>query len=248
MTNNVVPLRKTSNNEEFFSQFRAVAEKVSAITARHGVTVKPYRSSELPLFRQLSFEAQGLALSQLNTFLKSLELFEDQEENLGEQDRALWYALSAFGLLPNSDMFKLFKSSDVVEIYDMEGFQIWRNFNFLKICSYNLEEMYSIEWFRRYERKPEDVKACGEAINDLLTGKTPEISMVQVPYHQIRETDSSEQLHLGVTYQWIARLKDRSGQLAAWMVCSSVEILDAQQSSLEATPPAFKLHLIEDNP
>lgn len=207
------------------NEFRELADAVVTLCARYEVQVRSYANPELPLFSALSPAAQEKALRGLRTYLASLKMVEDHDEDLRDDQRSLWYALSTLGLLPPSQLFSLFKSGEVIEIYDMEGFQIWRNFNFLKICSYTLEEMYSIEWHRRYRRSSEKSQECLEKIGLLMSQKSPEIYNALIGEHILEETESRERLMLSARHDWLIRLNDRAGIFSAWMGISTVEIL-----------------------
>lgn len=221
------------------NEFRELADAVVNLCARYGVKVVAYADPELPFFSVLSAAAQEKALRGLRAYLESLKVVEDHGEDLRDDQRSIWYALSTLGLLPPSQLFALFKSGEVIEIYDMEGFQIWRNFNFLKICSYTLEEMYSIEWHRRYRRSDEKSQECLEKIGILLSQQSPEIFNALIGEHILEETQSKELLLLNARHDWLVRLNDRAGVFSAWMGISTVEILKdrpLEQGSPEASP------------
>lgn len=235
----------TKTNGERISEFREAADKICAIASKYSVKITGYHTPTLPLYSALSSEKQSEALYQLKVFLQSMETTEAMGDRLDSQDRALWHALLTFGLLPPSGMFAKFKPDDVIEIYDPVGIQIWRNFNFMKICSYSLEEMHAIDWTQRYTRSADKVKECLEKIGALLRGETPEVYDCLVSAHVFEETLSQDCFKLEATHNWFARLKDRNGQVTAWLAVSDVKLLgqDTQKTrraklrlSVVATP------------
>lgn len=207
------------------SLFKKLADEIVRIGKKNDVKIKGYHSESLPLFSALSATAKTNALKHLETFLRSLEMVENSGGNHSSQERALWGALSTLGLLPPTEMFSLFHPDDVVEIYDLQGIQIWRNFNFLGICSYTLEEVFSLEWHKRYSRDEERTLECQEKVGMLLSGQTPTIYHVDVSEHLVEESLSAERFILSLKYRFIARLKNTEGTLSAWIVASQVKIV-----------------------
>ena len=81
-------------------------------------------------------------------------------------DRELRYQVeTTFGTLPAA------WSSGIVfecEDYNVEGLQTWRNLNFMKFCSYTLEEVFCIEWYKRYTRTAGKNEECMEKVAYLI--------------------------------------------------------------------------------
>jgi hypothetical protein len=217
---------KHYNHQERSSRFKEIADKITEIAAKYSVSVKGYHSPELPLFNSLSSEKQTLAI-------------EDSGARLDNQEKSLWGALSTLGFVPPSDLFHRFESDDAIELYDLNGIQIWRNLNTMKICSYTLEEVYSIEWFKRYVRDAEISRNCESHVGALLTGNS-EIHCVNLPEHVVEETCSSEGLIISLKINWLARFKNASSQLAGFMVVSKAAII-GKKVELTENKPALRL-------
>lgn len=217
---------KTSDHQtNRTSEFREFADKVCAIAAKYDVKITGYHSPELPLYSALSTQKQIEALHMLKTFDLSMEITQSQGGELDSQDRSLWGALSALGLVPPSDLFLRLEPGTAIEIYNLDGMQIWRNFTCMQYCSYTLEEVYSIELFTRYKRDPQKTAECIDKVGRLLSGQTPEIFYPEISPHILEETCSLEQFSLSVHHKMFSVLKNREGNLAAWLVMSGAEIV-----------------------
>lgn len=50
------------------------------------------------------------------------------------------------------DLENFITPGDIIEVYDSEGIQHYRSFNFFELCTYSLEEIFTYEWWHLYER------------------------------------------------------------------------------------------------
>ena len=215
----------TSINIDLTSEFKILADQIAALASKYGITLKGYRSPELPLFQALPGAKQQEVIALAKKYYASLVAIEAMGERLDNHTRSTWAALSGLGLVPPSDLFNHFNAGSAVEIYDLNNLQIWRNFETFKVCSYTLEEIYCIEWFHRYERSLEISQACISYVTDLLMGKTEDIVFPDIPSHILDETCSIEKLRLEMRFILICRLMDREGKLAAFAVISSAKLV-----------------------
>jgi hypothetical protein len=233
-----------NRNFDHVRVFRDLADRICSISNDNGVKVIGYRDPQLPLFNALPVTKQVEVLSRMKIYLHSLEVVEATDSKFENSENVLWHSLSALGLVPPSDMFRRFKSNDIIEIYDLQGIQIWRNFNFLRICSYTLEEMHSLEWHNRYTREEAKSAECLSHLENLLSGKTSDVFFCDISEHVLEETNSTERYVLQVRHDWAGRLKDRQHQIAAWFLTSQVEILDSKA----AAQPKPRLSVVPSAP
>lgn len=210
-------------------QFVQTALEIEAISAKYGVTVLPFHSSKLPVYAALSGEKQREALKHLQGYLCSMQTTESAGAPLDNQERALWFALSALEVVPSSQLFTILKTTDVVEIYDMDNLQIWRNLNFMRICSYTLEEIYCLPWVDRYRRSEEALVELGEKVGKFLAGQTPDLYHAQVSDHRLEETLSVGRFSVTARHEWLVRLRDRTGNAVAWIGISQAYDLNMHQ-------------------
>ena len=220
--------------------FRSTATEISKRAGDLGINVTPFRDFTLPLFRGLALEMQKTILLQLQRYLDSLRFAANAGERLDDPGRAAWSALSYLGLLPPSEFFPHLGANSIVEFYSLDGLQIWRNFEFMKLCSYTLEEVYCLKWFKRYSREAEISAACLKCVESLLTSSEHEIIFPQIPSHVIEETCSIERLAIRMKFDMVARLKDRQGGgLAGFAVVSTGNFLRALAEVKDHKPDLY---------
>jgi hypothetical protein len=211
----------TDQNFDYVDSFRVLAEKISARLVPYGLTMRPYLDGSLPLYRELPAEQQRVALDQARIYLQSIEMAEANGDRFDDTGRALWYALSALGLVPPSDLFNQIPAGSAIEIYDSQNIQIWRNWEVMRVTGYTIEEIHCLEWHKRYERDPAITAQCFELVAKLMGG-VADIIVPEVPGHDLLESCSQDRFYLNVRFQLAARLNDRQGNTVAFLLASAV--------------------------
>lgn len=220
MASTIVSKNKTCPN----SEFRLVADGIVALAQDYNVNLQGYSSVELPLFSALSAAKQKLIIESMKLFLSTLQQVVGAGASLDDGKQTAWHAISFMGLRPPAGLFTHLQQGTVLEIYDLNNFQIWRNFEFLRVSSYTLEEIYCIDVFSRYYRPPSFMQECVEKVTLLIKAEAPEIFFPDISEHALTETVSRDKLVIMVKHHLFALLKDRTGQPAAWFVMSSGEV------------------------
>ncbi len=218
------PAKQSSFSDQCI-EFRETSDRICAIAARYDVKITGYRTPELPLYRQLPFAMQEKSLRSLKVFLTTMESAESSGGNLSKDNCFAWSALSTFGLVPSSDLFAHLRADRAIEIYNLEGQQIWRNLQCMEYCSYTLEEVHCIELFDRYDRGDQKTAECVKMVSDLLTGQTPELYWPKKEPYVMKETRPHDRLILNVQHELMCALRTRDGVVSAWLVMSAAKIL-----------------------
>ncbi|NCN39610.1 hypothetical protein GW916_00015 [bacterium] len=219
-------LRNHNIAADIVGEFSETCEKISQILNECEVHVRPSIGIEFPHFSRLETPDKKVALMHAKNYLASLEV---EARNLtvmgGVSANGLWSILNVLGVLPPSDLFSNIGPGDTIEAYDLNHVQIWRNINFMKICSYTLEEIFCIPWPQRYLRSPEMTQACISRIGALLLESGPSVVSSGVSAHRLEETMSTQNYILDAHFHTLARLTTRDKQLAGYLVVSKVQII-----------------------
>ncbi len=145
----------------------------------------------MEFFKTLPETQQRSLHEQVSFYLKILKLgiSEDRESldlTLEEEKDLAQFALSELGLQLPDDFLDHVEQRDVIEIYNSDGIQLYRNFEFFKKCGYTLLDLISQEWFLLYERSSTITEAILSATkNCLLNGKGT--VAYNLPTHILRE-------------------------------------------------------------
>lgn len=133
-------------------EFRRLLLWLTEMGAREGLALKPFASEELPLFLALPCESQDRLVSSLSAYCEVMQETLAEEGNIVRNQNTLWRMLGRLGWRSSSDLYQNLKDDYVLEIYDANGFQLYRSFNFFQLCTYTLEQIFTVPWFELYER------------------------------------------------------------------------------------------------
>jgi PAS domain-containing protein len=202
------------------SKFRELALKLSEIGNANGVVIRPFKLSALPLFSKLSPAHQQSAVDQLSLYVAICEDVMASAGSLASSRTFVWRAFSALGFVPDSNLFNLIGDDDVVEIYNMENIQIFRNLRFFEFCSYTLEELFSKPWMELFVR--EDPEITKQLINLLVTlaeTKNPRPVSTNVGPHFTREVGSESCFRVELEVKHVTVLFSDDGSPEAYVAC-----------------------------
>ena len=129
------------------------------------------------------------------------------EENVDPFDDREFFRLSMreMKLSYPADFLKRIKSEDIIEAYDMNRHQIFRNMRFMEASSYSLTEMLSQEWPTLFERSSQITALIIKATEqDMWSANT--IIDSNIPKHFIRELLSREPQVCEIQHKFFAPL------------------------------------------
>ncbi len=130
-----------------------------------------------------------------------------QKQDIDPWDDREFFKLSmhSLGLSYPSDFLDKIGPGELIEGYDMNRFQIFRNMRFMEMINYSLVEVLTYEWPYLYDR--------ASAITDKMIGYCDEILWVcnktipfDIPTHQIRESRSRQQQYFEISFSQLAPL------------------------------------------
>lgn len=115
-----------------------------------------------------------------------LEAEKQSNFDIDDSSRLLVVALRELGLTIDPDFYTKIDRTDVLEVYDSEHFQMFRSFNFFRICNYSLDDILAHEWYELFER-PESIttELIGWIMDHLSSQRS--ISPNNVGEHLMRE-------------------------------------------------------------
>lgn len=174
-------------------KFASVAVMLSEVLCRNGAQIEPFKDG-LPHFRALPISKQQEILHQLKFYYELCLEQISEGQSLKDNHTFTWRAFRKLGLKPTSDLFSFIKDGDLIELYDRDNRQLYRNFAYYDYCSYSLEELYSLEWWRLFERDPLiSEQIMNEGIQVLSSTEHKSIAS-KTPQHVVREVHSMGRL------------------------------------------------------
>jgi PAS domain-containing protein len=214
------------NSNHLEAEFRSKLEELSSIVREHGFNVTAYESSELPHFNALSAHAQTSALASVDFYLSLCLETMSAGEPLLKSQQLTWRAMRRFGLIPNPDLFTKIGGEDIIEIFDTDNIQIFRNFQFFKLCSYSLESLFCRPWmdlFRRLDsQKTVEIFEFAVAAQK---SQTREVLDCTFGEHLVQETDSPKRNLFAMIIKSYALLFDSKSRFKGSVVVESAKLI-----------------------
>lgn len=131
-------------SEAEIREFRALCERASTALAKCGITRQPYDDPGMLHFRKNPRFQR--ALENHRIYVEVLEEFVSSGDPVGDGRKFLWRMINRMGYVPTADLFDHITDDDVIEIYTLDNWQIFRNLNFFNYISFNIEEVANLNW------------------------------------------------------------------------------------------------------
>lgn len=183
-------LLPTHLESDLEQQFVGLAEEFAARFNEYGLQVKVSRHDEPVDFRRANSKVQRLAIGYLEHNLDIIRAMSASGEGVRDTKVYLWRALKRLQLVPPSNVLDYIHDEDIVEIYFLDEIQVFRNFRFLEMTSYTIEEMLCRPWYRNTGR---GIKPQMQLMGIVLKGKLGRITQPtewNVPVHELWEKDT----------------------------------------------------------
>lgn len=132
--------------------------------------------------------------------------------------------------LHDQEFWKLIKFDDVIELYNEDGNQVFRTFNFFNTCGYSLLDLLTQEWYVLWERPKFVLKSMFESVNKIFSGEYKVSSQINIPQHVIKEifngADSLDFVPRSVLIKFgvICPVFKSGGRVGGFLVSSSAKL------------------------
>ena len=214
-----------------------LAKLKQELTKRKSPAADPATAS-IEMFANLPLAMQTQIMSNISTYIQilseNLEPEIDRSPGTREVARLKW-ALSQFGLkATNNDVFDIVATDDVIELYNLQGIQLYRNMRFFKVCSYNLLDLSVNSWETLYDKPTHVLEATQKIIQRMFSSGDRPISYDIPTYLQKEKYQFVKSLRtLQVTPKYIVPLFDySSGEPAGAFSTYSAEVIaEGEQST-----------------
>lgn len=225
-------LLKVRPPHSFETEFKILSDDIVRWFAGCDLSMRGYHDPALVHYSALSDERKTAALERLRVYHQSLASMENAGHAIDNSSRSLWHALKTLGFTPDSEIFSKFENDDVIEVYDSNGTQMWRNFNYMKICSYTLEELLCHDWPTLYWRDEKLTENLVKLMVDTVSSGTRGPNFIDVDYHLVEECFSVEKFRLKVRHDYICPLFRTGGYCDGFIVTSKVDIIGQGVSTM----------------
>lgn len=191
----------------FDSEFAQLAESTATLLNQYDLNVRPYRSSADLAFSKLPQEVKVKYFTHFKAYYEILSETHHSGKDLREAKHLLWNMLNRLKYRVTDDILSRIADHQIVEIYNLENIQVFRNLPFFKICSYSIDEIVSLPWWQLYKREDAISQLIFQYASKVLNGETTETVAPEVPLHLLEERDSFGRHKMNVTVEWMSPLK-----------------------------------------
>jgi hypothetical protein len=234
-----VPITNETDNrsEDLKRRFLKAATDLHHLGKSAGYTIIPTTNVSLPLFSALEYSKQLQAVEILE---KSRDIYESmikRQQDIRNPSLVVWAAFRYLNLVPPANFFDKFGEEDVIQIYTKDNYHLFANFRFFELCSYTLEQVYSLPWTELWYRDAEALADLMAVIAGALGPDQTDAISFNKPTHIVRELASPFKYELNYAVRGIAPVWEKKPfRKAGFMIVEHGEILNrrapAQQEQM----------------
>ena len=206
--------------------FFHAAQKISEYGKDLGIRITAAIDSTLPEFRKLSSNDQQSAVEKIEANLDVFASVVASGGNLSSPNTIAWMACQKLGYTPPSDFFSKLTDEDVIEIYSKDGLHQFANLKFFEICSYTLEQLYTLPWHTLWQREEKDVALLMSLPGIVLSPDHSGTLEVLSRHQKVKESASPFKYETRYQMRFIAPLICRDTHKKMGMIVSERALLE----------------------
>lgn len=198
---------------------------IIALAGKFGLILKPASPA-------IMTHLVTLDISKLSSISANLNLLKSSfqnciSENIDPWDDTEFFRLSmrTFGVIYPSDFVSTLDPDTLIEGYDANRFQIFRNMRFMETSSYSLLEIQSYEWPMLFDRSSRITDSIIEYSDEVLWINNRTISL-DIPEHYIKEVRTERPQILQVKFKHMCPLYSGPGKPYGALVTCKARVVD----------------------
>lgn len=215
-----------------------IAESLRALSYIHQTNkqIRPFVNEQLPYFNPLSEIGKSAVLVNLRLFNQVCEQVVASGESVRDSRVMLWHVLKMLDFIFPSDLFDHITSDHLVEVYDFNNIQIFRNLKFFDMTSYCLEELLCRPWIDLFLREDHSqIAKITEILMKMYSGEiTGVISLKEIGFNRIVETDSPFRIRADILIHFGAPILNKAKQVVGYIAIESAELVSSMPEGREA--------------
>lgn len=219
-------LKYVDNKDGNILEFTALAKQTVHFADLAQCTLKAFSGPHLPYFSKLEVLEQKTVIERLKIFNQICSEVLADGKSLKDSATMTWYALRKLNLVFSSDLFQYIHDKNVIEIYDRDNVQIFRNFHFFDVSSYTLEDLLCRPWTDLFHRANGEhtqsiIETCKKFYTKELTTTVP---LSHVGTHRIIESDSPFSFEVDAIVDFLSPVYDKSRYPSGFIAIESANL------------------------
>lgn len=204
-----------SMSHETEAEFTQLAEHYANLWKPYGIHLKAFRSAKPEHFHLASAKVRAAAIGYLRFNIDVLQELIASGETPTDTKVFLWRAVKKLGLIPPSDFLNYISDEDVVELYFFDDIQAFRNYKFLELTSFTIDELLCRPWYRNVKRGWIPTLLIMRTAMQWKLGMLKETIPWNIPVHQLQEIDTACNYRFQMKFKHIIPLRMGSKVVAA---------------------------------
>lgn len=223
---NLKKYSQSDNTEDLCRRFLKASQRFSEYGNMLGIRITAASDYRLPIFRKLFVSDQACAVEKLELNLDIFSSVVASGGNLGNSSTMAWFGCQKLGYVPPSDFFDKITNDDVIQVYSVDGVHRFANLKFFEICSYTLEQLYSLPWPLLWKRDENEMSILMGYVSKIFAPDHKGTLEVLGPEHIVTETSSPFKYETKYHMRHMAPLTDRETQQKTGMIVAEGVILE----------------------
>ncbi|MES3037189.1 MAG: hypothetical protein V4736_04705 [Bdellovibrionota bacterium] len=225
-----------SDTDNLEMKFRGLLKEFCSFATQFGYNIEPYREGTWVKFRTLPTAVQKDCFNRFSTYYNLCMMAAKSDISFNDDRSLAWWAMKEYGFRPSSDFFDKLEKEDLLEIYNAQGIQIYRNWAFFQVSGYSMGDLFVFPWNELYIRDQEINDSLFAHASRGLAADCRSTFMCSVPRHLCVEALSPSQNICDVQMKFIAPLFDKSDSPVAFVITSFTEKVGQKINPTPTTP------------
>lgn len=168
---------------------------------------------------------EGIAGS-LRNMIYALGVCEEKDINPWDEREFFHISMQAMGISYPLDMLKKVEKEDLIEAYDADRLQIFRNLRFMETSAYSLIEVSSQSWPELFKRSSAITEAMISWSDEKLWERNSVVPFT-IPEHYIKEYMASSPQVIHIQFKYMAPLFQGPNRPYGFACSCRAQIVDA---------------------
>lgn len=227
---------RSSQNQNLKESFIEESLRAVSYISQSNKYIRPFVNESLPYFSAHSEIGKSAILANLRLFNQVCENVVASGESVLDSRVMLWHVLRLLDFIFPSDLFDYITSDHLVEVYDFNNIQIFRNLKFFDMTSYCLEELLCRPWIELFSREDQSqIAKITEILSKMYSKEiTGVISLKEIGLNRIIETDSPFHIRADILIHFSAPILNKAKQVVGYIAIESAELLSSMPVGREA--------------
>lgn len=212
-------LVKASLGGLHWDELESCVKQLQHLFRDHSKSFNVYCASSLERFQKLSDEQKVSAQNVMKELVASLKGAVAEGVDLSRNVDFLKYSCTRLAIRPSRRFLETVTEEDLIEIYNPEGVQVYRNFRFFEISGYSLLDLLTNDWSTLYERSTSIEAHMQKAVMRVFQDQE-DFFQAEVPTHLMRERFSTHRQINTLEFRYVGATYSDQDQING-LICSS---------------------------